>query len=162
MFSLSSSVLNILEKAEHFQPLERHELIELLRHSETSVEADRIRGTANQVSRQRFLGRGLILGQIGYETSPCPGNCQFCAFAKDFTTLKSVKLTQEEIFCRASEFLANRSLFALFLMAMHDFRFEALLDVIAALKPILRRDVRFLGVKRSEVQVLSPRLCPRA
>jgi biotin synthase len=135
---------DIIEKAENFQMLTRNELITLLGYSEISHEADKIRSTANQISRKRFENKGIILGQIGYETSPCSGNCQFCAFAKDYTTQGTNTLFQEELFQQASEFLAHRSLFALFLMATHDFKFEVLLNTIAALKPILRPDVRFV------------------
>jgi biotin synthase len=144
MFTLSSSFLTIIEKAENLQMLDRNELIELIGYPEVSPEADRIRITANQVARKRFQNRGLILGQIGYETAPCPGNCQFCAFAQDFTTQGTNMLSKEDIVRLASELLANKSLFALFLMAMHDFRFESLLDVVATVKPILRPDVRLV------------------
>ena len=141
---LSSSFLNIIEKAENFQTPTRNELIELLGYSEISHEADRIRSTANQVSRKRFNNRGMILGQVGYETSPCPGNCQFCAFAEDYTTEKTNTFSKEEVVQQASEFLANRSLFALFLMAMHDFKFDNLLDVATTLKKMMRPEVRLV------------------
>ncbi len=144
MSQFSSLFLSIIEKAENLQPLTRRELIELLGYPDISPEADRIRGTANQISRRRFQNRGVILGQIGYETAPCPGNCQFCAFAQDYTTLEVNKPSPDEIKRLASEFLAHRSLFALFLMAMHDFQFETLLGVIESLQPILRNDMRLV------------------
>ena len=144
MQSFASSFLNTIERAENREELRREELIELLRYSEISPEADRIRGLANQISRERFRNRGVILGQIGYETAPCPGNCQFCAFGADITTLPENRPSMGEIRRLAEGFLAHKTLFALFLMGMHDFRFESLLETINALKSTLRNDVRLV------------------
>lgn len=144
MHKFSSSFLNTLERAENREELRRDELVELLRYPEVGPEADRVRGLANQISRQRFRNRGVILGQIGYETAPCPGNCQFCAFGADITTLPENRPSKQEILHLAEDFLAHKSLFALFLMGMHDFRFDTLLETIDVLKPILRNNVRLV------------------
>ena len=97
MHTFSSSFLNTLERAENREELRRDELIELLRYPEVGPEADRIRILANGISRQRFKNRSVILGQIGYETAPCPGNCRFCAFGADITTLPENRPSMQEI-----------------------------------------------------------------
>ncbi|MDO4588167.1 MAG: hypothetical protein Q4C95_12895 [Planctomycetia bacterium] len=142
--TFSSAFSKIMDRASAGEILNRTELISLLQYPEISPEADRIRTLASQISRERFQNRGVILGQIGYETAPCPGNCQFCAFARDYTTLPEKYQTAEEIRIVAADFLAHQSLFALFLMGMHDFKFDHLLDIINTLSEVLRSDIKLV------------------
>ena len=46
---------------------------------------------ADEVSRRRFGNQAMLLGQIGIETAPCPGNCGFCVFGEGHTTFGRTK-----------------------------------------------------------------------
>lgn len=133
-----------MDRAENGESLNKSELIHLLEYHEISPEADSIRSSAHQISRNRFSNRGVILGQIGYETIPCPGNCQFCAFAKDYTTFPERHPSASDIVELAKTFLDHKSLFALFLMGMHHFDFEKLLRIVDAIKPIFPKTVKLV------------------
>jgi biotin synthase len=72
----------------------------------------------------------MLLGQIGIETAPCPGNCGFCVFGEEHTAFQKSRLSIEEVTAKAQAFTAAGDLYALFLMTMHDFEFERLLALI--------------------------------
>ncbi|MDO5579757.1 MAG: radical SAM protein [Planctomycetia bacterium] len=142
--SFSPVFLDIMDRAENGELLNKEDLIHLLDYHEISPEADSIRSAANQIARKRFQNRGVILGQIGYETVPCPGNCQFCSFAKDYTAFAEHHPAPSDIAELAKTFLRHKSLFALFLMGMHHFNFEKLLRIIDAIKPIFPDTVKLV------------------
>ena len=134
----------IMERAESEKLLSCTEIVNLLEYKEDSPESFYMRYMANQISRKRFSNRGIILGQIGYETAPCPGNCQFCSFAKDYTSFPESHPRVDEIVELAKPFLSQKGLFALFLMGMHNFDFDRLLAIIEALRPIIPQTVKLV------------------
>ena len=64
----------------------RDDCVYLLTFPAESLEAAAIRAVADAASRRRFGNREMLLGQIGVEIAPCPGNCKFCTFGEDHTT----------------------------------------------------------------------------
>ena len=73
----------------------------------------------------------MLLGQIGIDTAACPGNCKFCVFGEDHTTMPTSRLSLEEICRRARAFADGGDLYALFLMTMHEFDIDKLLEVVS-------------------------------
>jgi biotin synthase len=112
----------------------RDECIYLLTFPTESLEAAAIRAVADAASRRRFGNRAMLLGQIGIEIAPCPGNCKFCTFGENHTTFTRARLTMEEIIARAHAFADDGDLYALFLMTMHDFEFSSLLATVEAVR----------------------------
>lgn len=108
----------------------RDECVYMLSFQEASIEAGVIRAVADAVSRTRFGNEGILLGQIGIETSACPANCRFCVFGKGHTRLPETRLTTEDILERAERFASGGDLYALFLMTMHEFDFRRLLHIV--------------------------------
>ncbi len=76
----------------------------------------------------------MLLGQIGIDTAPCPGNCKFCVFGEDHTTFERSELPLDEILLRAHAFAVAGDLYGLFLMTMHEFDVDRLLDIIATVR----------------------------
>lgn len=109
----------------------------LLGFSAESLEAGLIRVTADAVSRRRFGNEAMLLGQIGIETAPCPGNCRFCVFGEDHTTFPESRLSPDEILARAGGFADGGDLYALFLMTMHKFGFQDLLNTVSAVRNVI-------------------------
>jgi biotin synthase len=112
----------------------KEECVYLLELAEDSVEAAVTKAVADVVARRRFRNTGILLGQIGIETAPCPGNCGFCVFGKDHTSLPSSRLSLDEVRQRAHAFAGGGDLFALFLMTMHEFDADWLLEAITTVR----------------------------
>jgi biotin synthase len=115
----------------------REDCIYLLSFPEASVEAGMIRAAGDAVSRKRFNNEAILLGQIGIETFACPANCRFCVFGKGHTQFPETRLTTDEIIERARAFACDGDLYALFLMTMHEFEMDRLLDVVRAVRPAI-------------------------
>jgi len=131
---IEHTIMNILERAQSGLALSRADCISLLDCSPTSGEAAILRGVADNISRQRFGNAALILGQIGIEIDACPGQCNFCSFGAGHTAFQSSTMTVDEILAGADDFTRSGDLYALFLMTMHTFDFEHLLNVVARIR----------------------------
>lgn len=127
---LSKDLERILQRSLDGLPPTREECVHLLRIPASSLEARVVIAVADTVSRRRFGNHALLLGQIGVETAPCPGNCGFCVFGEGHTTFETTRLTPEEIVARARSFALSGDLYAIFLMTMHEFSSDDLLSVI--------------------------------
>ncbi len=132
--NINGKIRNILHRAENGKPPSKEECVTLLECNPVSSEASLIRLTADQLSRMRYRNEGIILGQIGIEIDACPGKCKFCSFGEEHTGFTPIKMTQSEIIETAGNFTESRNLFALFLMTMHNFGFDELLEVVHSLR----------------------------
>lgn len=141
---LNPPVNRILEEALAGQAPDRQACLALLDLHPNSLEASALRAVADFLSRQRFGNAGILLGQIGIDCAPCPGDCQFCTFAESTITQLPHRLSQEEILRLACSFTAGHDLYALFLMAMHTFDFEFLLQTVAAVRAVIPAQTRIV------------------
>ena len=123
---------SILDAALSGQAPGKEDCVYLLEFPSESLEASILMAVADAVSRRRFGNKAILLGQIGIDIGACPGNCGFCVFGKGHTTLPPARLSMEEIRRRARAFADGGDLFALFLMTMHEFDLDWLLEVVAA------------------------------
>lgn len=108
----------------------RDDCVYMLSFEESSIEANAIRAVADTVARKRFHNEAILLGQIGIETFACPANCRFCVFGEGHTKFPETRLSIEEIVERAESFCSGGDLYALFLMTMHEFEFDRLLNIV--------------------------------
>lgn len=131
---LSSEVDRILGRSIDGHAPSREDCVQLLRLPSESFEARSLMAVADTVSRRRFSHEAMLLGQIGIETAPCPADCGFCVFGESHTQIPGNTLSVEEILARAQAFTRRGDLYALFLMTMHDFASERLLEVIQAVR----------------------------
>lgn len=125
---------SILDTALKGQAPNKEDCVYLLNLPAESLEASVLMATADAVSRRRFGNKAILLGQIGIETAACPGNCRFCVFGKDHTSMPTNSLSLEEIQRRAHLFADGGDLYALFLMTMHEFDLDRLLEIIALVR----------------------------
>jgi biotin synthase len=137
-------VEQILTNAVEGRAPTREECIALLSLPEHSLEAAFVTATADFVSRRRFGNRAMLLGQIGIEIAPCPGNCKFCTFGENHTTFERAQLTMEEIVARAHGFADAGDLYALFLMTMHDYAFPRLLTTVETVRREIPRHTQIV------------------
>jgi biotin synthase len=132
--TISTLVLDILAKADENCPPSKQECCRLLSFREQSLETGVLMAAADHISRRRFNNNAVLLGQIGIETRPCPGRCKFCAFGEGHTLFERSQLSMEQILERALAFSERGDLCALFLMTMHDFDFQKLLNIVSAVR----------------------------
>lgn len=125
----------ILDKARGGEAPSRGDCVTLLEQPEASPEASAMIAMADAISRRRFGNAGTIGGQIGIEVAPCVGNCGMCIFGADFTPFQQQhRLSMEEILVLARQFVDGHRLERLYLMTMHRFDLDWLLDVVAAVR----------------------------
>jgi biotin synthase len=123
-------VLNILEQASTGKAPSEADCAFLLAFHEVSPEAAAMRAAAHNLTRTRFANAGMLLGQIGVEIAPCAGKCKFCSFSEEYTAFDATQMTNDELLTQADAFTRDGELYALFLMTMHKFDFERLLQRI--------------------------------
>ncbi len=130
----SSELERILNNALEGKAPNAQECIFMLDLPETSLEAGLIRAVADSISRKRFQNEAIILGQIGIEIDSCPGGCKFCSFAEGHTKFSPSHMSDSALLDSAINFNSGNDVFAIFLMAMHNFNFDRLLNSINLLK----------------------------
>ncbi|MDF9829146.1 radical SAM protein [Parabacteroides sp. PF5-6] len=126
--------LDLIEKIQSGYQITQQECAFLLQFPETSLESAITRGVADVMSREKFDNTGLVFGQIGFEVSPCPGKCKFCSISEEHTQFEKASMSDENILASADNFTASGDLFALALMAMHNYDFERVLHVVAMVR----------------------------
>jgi biotin synthase len=134
---ICGKVQAILDKVRSGHAPSRLECITLLEQPEAAPETSQMIALADAISRRRFGNTGAIGGQIGIEVAPCVGNCGMCAFGADFTSFQRQRLSLDEILLRAKQFIENNRLQRLYLMTMHLFDLDWLLEVVAAVRQTL-------------------------
>jgi len=139
-----NKVMHLLDLAQSGRAPSKEECVFLLQFPETSIESALVRAVSDSISRQRSNNEAIVLGQIGIETSPCPGACKFCNFGEGHTNLESSIMSDEDILRNADEFTASGELYALFLMTMHVFDFERLIHIVRILRGQLSRDTQIV------------------
>ncbi|NMB60767.1 MAG: hypothetical protein GYA18_00330 [Chloroflexi bacterium] len=139
--TINTSIQAILEQAQAGKIPSREECVQLLQLPEQSYESALLRATADQLSRVKFGQAGMLLAQIGIEIAPCPANCTFCSFARGYTDLPASKMSLDDIFLHGKHLTAHENLHSLFLMTMHDFDFDNLLQAVSELRKHLPADV---------------------
>jgi biotin synthase len=131
---LPEKLREILDGALQGRGATREDCVYLLSLPPDSLEAATTTAVADTTSRARFGGEAMLLGQIGIETAPCPGNCKFCVFGEGHTRFEAKRLSREEILRRAHSFADGGDLYALFLMTMHEFELDVLLEIVDAVR----------------------------
>lgn len=106
------------------------ELTELLSLAPNSAEACAVRGAADGIMRQRTGNAAVMFAQIGYSCHPCPANCTFCSFAKDYTGIEAFTMSDDEIVAAVKSFTQDGDLYGLWIMAMADYDVDDYLRVI--------------------------------
>jgi biotin synthase len=140
----NARVNRILKDAAAGRSITKAEAEFLLSFPENSLEAALLRAVANNVSRERFSNRALLLGQIGVDMAPCDGDCSFCFFAKSHTPIQASLLPTEEIIARCRRF-AEGGAQGVFLMTMHRFGFEWFRDLCATLRKSIPEHLEILA-----------------
>ena len=120
----------IFDKARSSIALNREDCAYLLSFDEKSFESALIRATANDVVRKKTDNSAIILGQIGVDVKPCPGQCKFCTFGELHTKFEPKKMDEEELEQKMTEFCKDGDLYGLYLMTMHEYDLDNYLKIV--------------------------------
>jgi biotin synthase len=131
---IDGRIMSILDRAQEGIPPSKVDCVAMLNCHPSSIEAAILRGVADTITRRRFGNEAIILGQIGVEIDACPGRCKFCSFGEDHTEFEPSSMSLDEILASADSFLASGDLYALFLMTMHTFDFDRLVEVVRTIR----------------------------
>lgn len=131
---MNLEILKIFEKAYSKIALTKEECIKLLSLEDTSQEALIMRSIASDIIRERTNNSGVLFAQIGLECSPCPANCSFCSFAKDYTNIPTIRLDDEAIAKNTQMFTQSDELYGLWLMTMAEYDLNHYLHSIEVVK----------------------------
>jgi len=133
---------HILDKTETGGLITREEAGYLLGFDELSPEARMMRACADMLVRGKSENSAIILGQIGIETSKCPGGCRFCNFGDDHTVTEPHRMGEAELRKKVAEFAKGGDLYGLYLMAMHEYDLEMLLNAVDISREIAPQDTQ--------------------
>ncbi len=134
---VDAKIMTILQRTQDGIAPSKEECRTLLDCESTSPEAALIRSVADTANRQRFGNEAIILGQIGIEIDKCPGQCKFCSFGEGHSNFTAKTMSADEVLTAAKLFTQSGDLYALFLMTMHTFEFERLLDIVRRIRAIM-------------------------
>ncbi|MDR1701559.1 MAG: hypothetical protein LBR56_02135 [Sporomusaceae bacterium] len=134
---LDKKIENILENAAAGCAPKREDCLHLLSFDEHSAEAYATRSAAARIVRCRNDNSAIILGQIGLEKAPCPGNCGFCSFGRDHTAFTESRISDEEFVSKVNAFCKDDDLYGLYLMCMHDYDLDFFLKQARQAKKLI-------------------------
>ncbi len=135
--AIPARLSRILDAALEGRGPDKEECVYLLSFPPQSLEASMTCAVADVASRERFGNRGVLLAQIGIETTPCPGGCKFCVFGEGHTAFDTSETPVDDILRQASVLAGAGDLYALFLMTMHTYGFDRVLGVVRAVRRVL-------------------------
>jgi biotin synthase len=123
----------------------REDCAYMLVFDENSLESQIMRAAATDIIRGRNGNSAIILGQIGLEMAPCPGNCGFCSFGKDHTNFKHHRLSDEEFISKLTDFTRDGDLYGLYLMCMHEYDLGFFLDRVRLARKLIKDSTQLLS-----------------
>ncbi|MDR2295279.1 MAG: hypothetical protein LBD95_00635 [Clostridiales Family XIII bacterium] len=123
----------------------RADCAHMLAFDENSLESQIMRAVATDIVRGGNDNSAVILGQIGLEMAPCPGNCGFCSFGKDHTSLASYRVGDEDFVAKLTDFTKDDDLYGLYLMCMHEYDLDFFLDRVKLAKQLIKGSTQLLS-----------------
>ncbi|MDR2500882.1 MAG: hypothetical protein LBD37_07390 [Treponema sp.] len=142
---IDPKIAKILENAWAGVSASRQDCLHLLACNEHSLEAALARTAASHIIREKSDNSAIILGQIGLEAAPCPGNCGFCSFGKGHTSFEKSQLSEDAFAAKVRGFCAEDGLYGLYLMAMHAYDLDFFLRRARLARELLRGPVQLLA-----------------
>ena len=143
---------NIIENTENGISPGKDDCVYLLGFDEAGFEASLIRAAANDVIRRKSDNSAAILAQIGISVSECKGGCKFCVFGEGHTKSAPFLMTDDEIREKVIAFNDKDDLYGLFLMTMHDYNLDFLLNTVKIVKSEIKPEVQlWVNVGDSDV-----------
>jgi biotin synthase len=142
---IDKRVSDILDKAYSGESPGRADCAYLLAFDENSLESRFTRAVATDIIRGGNDNSAIILGQIGLEMAPCPGNCGFCSFGRDHTQFKKRRIGDEEFAAKLTDFTKDDDLYGLYLMCMHEYDLDFFLGKVKLARKMIEGSAQLLS-----------------
>lgn len=129
--------MTIMDKTREGTGPDREECKYLLGLEPHSLESTYMMSLANHITRTRLGNSAVIYAQIGIDISKCGADCKFCSFSSDYYDAPRRRMSLEEV----SDILHkinDDDLFGVFLMTMHDFNLDYLVDIVKLTRTIVQ------------------------
>jgi biotin synthase len=137
----------ILDKAAEGRPLQREELLTLLK-TESSAELELLYKTANFL-RQKYLSNSCCVHGIIEFSNHCRNDCVYCGIRRSNSILKRYRMTEAEILQAAGEAIEKHGFKALVLQSGEDPEYPAA-RVAEVIKEIKKRHAVLIFVSVGE------------
>ena len=122
----------ILDKALADEPITREEAVILMHVDLQSPEMYALCSVADSMSRRHFDNYGDVCAQIGLDSAPCPGNCDFCVFAAQHGIVRETIEYSKEAVVQAALECERQQANAIYLMTTCHYNFDKFLGIAHA------------------------------
>ena len=143
-----SDVENICTRVLEGGRASEDELVALLEIQPGSEQARVLADAEDVLVRRGNKGRGYVYGQIGIDANPCPGNCQFCSFARSNAQGRGRSEASFDQVLHASELFAANGVHLISIMSSAAYRFDRYLELIARVRAVIGDDVALMANTR--------------
>lgn len=134
MAPINPEIQAIIDRAFEGIAATEEECVQMLKLDPASPEACALRGAADGLMRSRTGNAAVLFAQIGYSCHPCPANCSFCSFAKDYTQMGEFTMSDEDIVAATKAFTQDGDLFGLWIMSMADYDIDDYCRVVRLIR----------------------------
>ncbi len=143
---IDASVIDLVERATDGEKIAPDELAPLFAYDALSAEAAHVRWAARVITARACGNVGQIYAQIGVDALPCPGDCDFCAFAasrsSDAASDAVVPVDQVVAYARLFD---DAGVHLISLMSTAALPFERMLDFVRAVRGAVCDDMPILA-----------------
>lgn len=140
------NIHDIIKKTKNQDTFTRDEVISMLSLDPKSLETAILIGEASRISRKITDNTAEVHGQFALNLSPCPVNCEFCAFSSNSGIFKEKKeLTVDECVAYAKNFDNTPENASIFLMTTANYDFGKLIEIATEVKKILKNDTPMIA-----------------
>ncbi|MGE4319431.1 MAG: radical SAM protein [Deferribacterales bacterium] len=140
------NIHDIMKKTAAQEAFTHEEVVKMLSIDPKSRDAALLIGEASRISRELTDNTAEVHGQFALNLSPCPVNCEFCAFSSSYGIFKEKKeLTVEECAAYAKGFDDTPENASVFLMTTANYDFGKLIEIAQEVKKILRPDTQMIA-----------------
>jgi biotin synthase len=144
---MDKEIANITDKTLAGEKLNRDDLCILYEVDAHSPEAFLLHWAAQKLSYEASNGVGNIYAQLGFDASPCIGNCKFCSFAKDSTeqSWDSERALSLDEIIRVCKSLSESGVHLISLMSTASFPFDNFIKIVSEVRTNIRDDILLMS-----------------
>lgn len=140
------NIHDIIKKTKNQESFTKEEIISMLSINPASREAMTLIAESSRIARELTDNTAEVHGQFALNLSPCPVNCEFCAFSSKYGIFKEKKeLTTEECVSYAKAFDDTPENASVFLMTTANYDFGKLIEISQEVRKNLRPDTLMIA-----------------
>ncbi len=145
MSIINANVENIVDRAIDGEKIPPDELLPLFEIDTLAPEVVLVRWAARTITARACDNTGQIYAQIGIDALPCPGNCDFCAFAAARATEASQDaIVPVEKVAEYARIFDDAGVHLISLMSTAALPFGRVRDTVRAVRETVRDDMPIL------------------